>query len=134
MKEHLEKELDGEFVPGPWAVFKNEAGIRWCQPDGLWIDPVRGRVSIIEVKYSHCEDAYHQLRSLYEPVVRVLFQGAPWEFRTIEIVRWYDSDAYFPGEHKLRPRLELAREGEIAVHIWNPKRAKFRNKRKKKGK
>lgn len=124
-KKHLSKLLGYEFVPGPWMVFIDATGKRWCQPDGLWIDVVRGRITIIEIKYSHCIDAYYQLKELYEPVLRAAFAGAPWEFRLVELVRWYDKDTEFPGNHNLRPRLELAREDEIAVHIWNPKKQKL---------
>lgn len=102
-------------------VFRNETGKRFCQPDGLWIDPIRGRITIIEIKYAHCEDAYFQLRSLYEPVIRKAFAGAPWEFRFIEFVRWYDPSVPFPGPHKLRAKLEAAGEDEVAVHIWRPR-------------
>lgn len=127
---HLQKELGEEFIHGPWMVFRNETGQRWCQPDGLWIDPVRGVITIIEIKYSHCIEAWEQLRKLYEPVVRKAFEGAPWEVRLVEFVRWYDPVIKFPGEHNLRPRLELARPGEVAIHIWNPKSRKKRGLRK----
>lgn len=121
-KKYLERKLGDEFVPGPWMVFKNDFGERWCQPDGLWIDPVRGRITIIEIKYAHSVAAWHQLWQLYMPVVKAAFDRAPWEYRAVEIVRWYDSTLNFPGPANLRPSLIKAEPDETAVHIWNPKR------------
>jgi len=47
-----------------------------------------------------------------------------WEYRLIEMVRWYDPQLPFPGEHKLRPSLEAAGEDEVAVHIWRPRKGR----------
>lgn len=57
----------------PWFRFKepHDARRRWCQPDALLL---RGDTAIIfEVKTRLCEEAWWQLRMLYEPVVRRAF-------------------------------------------------------------
>ena len=92
-----------------------------CQPDALHFDLKRGRLTIFEVKHAHTVDAWWQLKELYRPVVRAMFPQRLWKIRLVEIVRYYDADAYFPQPYSLIPDLfHPLPEEEIGVFIWRP--------------
>lgn len=84
-----------EYLPSPWLRFVDDHGMRWCQPDGLIIDMKLGRVTIVEVKTSHTGEAWWKLHRLYLPVVRKLL-GPDFEYRCLEVVRYYDASILFP--------------------------------------
>ncbi len=79
------------FVPGPWICYResNFGPERWCQPDGLFFNLKRNSITIAEIKLKHTERAWWQLKKLYLPVVRKVF-GNSWEYRLLEICRWFD--------------------------------------------
>jgi len=132
LTDYLPRLLGEELIPGPWILFANrKQGSRWCQPDALWIDALKGRITIVEIKASHCPAAWWQLKQLYLPVVKKLFGAQYWDYRLVELVKWYDPSTQFPEKHKLRPKLDQAAHDEIAVHIWSPKREKYRKKGRK---
>lgn len=108
------------YAPGPWLRFaeRGSAEIRWCQPDGLLFDFHAGIVYVVEIKLRHTSDAWWQLKRLYEPVLRVAL-GPLWDFRLVEVVRWYDRGAYFPAPHELRRDILDTRPGIVGVHILN---------------
>lgn len=110
------------FTPGPWIEFidgpTNER--RWCQPDGLLIEIRRGRVSVLEAKYSHTALAYYQLFDLYIPVMLALFPPRLWTFSGIEICARYDPAVPLPARVVLRKNLLDAIPNEMNVHIWSP--------------
>lgn len=122
-KKYLERVFGYEFVPGPWLVFTNETGTRYCQPDGLRIDVQRGLITIIEIKYAHTDGAYYQLHALYHPVLRAAF-GRQWEFRMLEVVRWYDPRTNFPGHHTLAKDVKSLAPNTTNVHIYRPRGGK----------
>lgn len=107
------------YLANPWFRFVDEWGTRWCQPDGLLIDPVQGVITIIEVKHSHTGQAWWKLQKLYLQVVRATF-GADWNYRCVEVVRYFDPAMVFP----LRKLCELIHAAPLlphtGVHIWKP--------------
>lgn len=123
--KHFAKLYDN-YVASPWfryATSDEPARINYAQPDGLLIDLQLGLVTIVEIKYSHCSDAYFQLVEKYLPIVKKFFNNSElWDFATVEVVNWYDFAVVFPTTVKLRPQIDLVRPNELAVHICRPKR------------
>ena len=120
--EHYEGLFGAAYAASPWFIFK-ELGVdrpRWCQPDGLFFDPWRGTLTVVECKLQHTADAWWQLRWLYLPVLSAAFPPNLWSFRLLEVVKWYDPAVKFPERVKLRADIRDAREGEFGVHIWKP--------------
>jgi hypothetical protein len=121
--KHVSKLWGWKYLPSPWIRYKLVSGaLKWCQPDGLYIDPRAGLLVIVEVKHAHTSAAYQQLWELYAPVLRKIFPPDLWDYRFLEIVRWYDCQTYFPGKHRLRKCIEEVRPHETSVLIWNPNR------------
>ena len=111
------------YMPSQWVRFRSpdDAGkIRWCQVDGVLVDEGSKSLTIVEVKYSHTETAWWQLFRLYRPVLERLFVGYVYEFRCVEVCRWFDAAVRCPQPVRLRQRVEDVRPDEFAVHIWNP--------------
>lgn len=93
--EHLAYLYKDTYTPGPWIKFwsgSTKERARLCQPDGLLIDVMKGTIIIIEYKLRHSKFAYHQLRFLYEPVLKVLFPNG-WSFFIVEIVKHLEPPA-----------------------------------------
>src|SRR5690606_21948792 len=68
------------------------------------------------------------LVNLYEPVVETAFNkywedstSCRWKIALSEVVKWVDCSVSFPVQPKLRSQVDLARPGEHAIHIYNPK-------------
>lgn len=121
----LHKRLRGEFgesyVQGPWIKYEERShGICFAQPDALIIDPLAGRVSILEAKYSHCADAYFQTTGKYLPLIEKLYDANLWQFALIEVVKWFDPAVAFPAEIHMLKNLRDARADRFNVHIWKP--------------
>lgn len=121
VQAHLMYEFPDTYVPSPWLHFREEGAtkFRWCQPDGLIVDTVRGIITCCEIKYSHTSDAWWQTRKLYMPVLAFLFPAPRWDIQVCEIVRWYDAAVAFPEP------IELASEPsrpskKFKVHICHP--------------
>ena len=111
-----------EYVPGPWFRYSVESTPRrqnFVQPDGLLVRLRTGIITVVEVKWSHNVDAYFQLTDRYLPIVRHFF-GGDFQYRLLEVVRWYDPGIVFPGAHSLRKDPEGVRPGEVGIHIWKP--------------
>ena len=119
--EVLSRRLGAKYVPNPWFVFgTSEPGPpRWCQPDGLVINIPRGMVTIIEVKYQHVGDAWHQLRELYCPVVARAF-GPGCKVGVVEVTKWYDPATRFPEPITLVRNVEDIDARKFGVHILKP--------------
>lgn len=107
-----------QYVASPWIVFrlKGEPLLRWCQPDGILVDIAQARLTIVEIKLRHMVEAYVQVTGIYEPVLRKLFPG--WQFRHLEVTRFYDPDTHFPVPVQLVSTPELTPHGRFGVHIW----------------
>jgi hypothetical protein len=84
------------------------------------MDPRRGVVTILEFKYQHTSDAWHQLTRLYLPVLSQLFPRKLWRFALCEVVKWYDPATVFPCPVTLAKDPLLLRPGQFGVHIWSP--------------
>jgi hypothetical protein len=123
VQEALKKAAKGLYFPSPWIIYTTGGGfIHWCQPDGLYFDPTRGHLYIIECKLRHTADAWWQLHEVYAPVLARMFPRELWELRFVEIVRWYDPSTYFPGRHFLRKKVTQTERGETGVIIWSRRR------------
>ena len=121
VQAHLLSLYPDGYLDGPWLTYRDNGGKeKWCQPDGILVRPKQGLITVVEVKLRHTDHAWFQLHELYYPVLRKVFDSALWEFRFVEVVRWYDPSIPFPGRHYLRPRVDLARAGETTVVIWTP--------------
>jgi len=131
VQKHLLGEFDG-YIPGPWFRYTTSdqpKRINYAQPDGLLVNLTAGKITICEIKYNHCAEAYFQLVDKYLPIVRKFFNnsgketdGDPqlWRFATVEVVYWFDCAVAFPTKPKLRERIEDTRLHELAVHICRP--------------
>lgn len=112
------------YLPSPWFQFWDIHGQRWCQPDGLLIDPAQNLIVISEIKHHHTGEAWWKLIRLYLPVVRQFF-GADWEYRCIEVVRYYDAQVCFPGAQLMRHPHAMPQLPHVGVHICKPKIPSF---------
>lgn len=101
------------FRPSPSILFEDRSGLRRAIPDGI-LD-LRDRVVIVEVKYSHCELAWWQLKKLYLPLVMRLISKPIY---LCEIVHTYDPDIQWPEVHWLRTSLHRLPVGEVGVVQW----------------
>ena len=116
-----------EYVPGPWfkyTVLDRPKVVNYAQPDGLLIQPRRGTVTIVEIKYNHCPESYFQLVDKYLPLVEKLFDKSLWVFPLVTVVKWYDRDTSYPASIRLRDCIGKCSVGEIGVHICRPDRMK----------
>lgn len=124
-----------ELVLSPWIVFQsksdqsfdsnsNGSSVRFCQPDAIFVSSKRPRVILIEIKYSHTNEAWRQLRLLYEPVLRKLFEptfGSELEIACIELCRWFDPHEPFTEHFYYEENPLDARSGKLGIHIYRPR-------------
>lgn len=110
------------YIPSPWFAYQTLWQPRWnyAQPDGLLLDFRSGIILIIEIKYSHCAEAYFQLVDKYLPLMRAFFGTENWRFATCEVVYWYDRAVSFPCEVRLCREITLCQPKELGVHICRP--------------
>ena len=122
VQEYLLELYPEEYVPGPWLEFQaiGEKKPRYCQPDGLLFQPKQGTLTVVEVKLQHTSDAWWQLRWLYLPVVAGAFPPDLWDYRLVEVTKWYDPATAFPEPVQLCASLGNAAPGRFGVHIWSP--------------
>lgn len=105
------------YLPSLWFHFADaEHDSKWCQPDALLLDPWRGQITIVEVKYQHTERAYIQLFDLYLPVVLAAF-GSDYQVACVEVCRWYDPAVLTQVRPSLCERIERAKPSSFNVHI-----------------
>lgn len=117
--EEFIRRFPKHYLPSPWFEFWDVHGRRWCQPDGLIIDAVQGLIVIVEVKHHHTGEAWWKLHKLYLPVVRKFF-GTNWEYRCLEVVRFYDPHTIFPESRLLAHVHLIPPLPTIGVHICKP--------------
>lgn len=101
------------FRPAPSILFEDRTGLRRAIPDGI-LD-LDTRVVIVEVKYSHCELAWWQLKKLYLPLVLRLVSKP---IHLCEIVHSYDPDVVWPEPHRVTSSLHRLPVGEVGVVQW----------------
>lgn len=119
-QDYLQSLYPDSYVASPWLVFRlrQEPCLRWCQPDGVIVDPSASTITIVEIKLRHMAEAYTQVNGIYLPVLRKIFPG--WHFRQVEVTRWYDPAANFPVPVQLLSGIDVASRSRFGVHIWNP--------------
>lgn len=122
VQEYLEARYPN-YIPSPWIKFESQGSVKWCQPDGLLFFLEEGIIVLIEIKHTHTPAAWFQMRKLYIPTLEVIFPPHLWEFRTLEIVKWYDASMLFPEPLKMLAKPEDARTlstNTTGLHIWKP--------------
>lgn len=107
------------YLPSPWFRFYDREGEKWCQVDGLLVNPWQGQITIVEFKYQHTEGAHLQLFGIYLPVVSVLFAGL-YKIACCEVVKWFDPAIVCPAAPFLCKDPSVAPVGRFNVHIWRP--------------
>jgi len=107
------------YLASMWIRFEDREGEKYCQPDGLLVNPWQGILTIIEVKYQHTNAAYYQMFDLYLPVLQVIFGGC-YQLACCEVVKWYDAAIYTDVPAALCRHPDLASPGLFNVHIWRP--------------
>lgn len=123
VQEHFLDLMPDKYVPGPWLYFNGEHGVQWCQPDGLIVDLRGGKIVIVEIKYQHTTDAWWQMRHLYLPVLQHIFPESLWDFKLLEVVKWFDGMLQWPEQVRpvAHPLDVLTVSGSsTGVHIWKP--------------
>lgn len=119
VQEYLGFRYGDSYVASPWIKFFADGKWRWCQPDGLLVDPLGGRIVIVEVKYQHTADAWWQVRHLYQPVLEFMLPPGLWTYEVCEVVKWYDPAVVFPERVVLANEVDM-RHKDFKVHIWKP--------------
>ena len=119
---HLEELYGERYIPSPWFKYfdNGDERLKWCQPDGLYIDVKRGLIVIVEIKLRHTPRAWWQLEKKYLPVLRYVF-GTDFKYALVEYTKWYDGTEPYPVPVSLRPSLADAQPGDFQVTIWRPK-------------
>lgn len=117
---HLAEQFGDAYIPGPWIQFTDgpTGERRYCQPDGLVVEPRRGRVTVIEFKYYHTDLAYWQLFHLYIPVIQAAFPAELWQFAGVEVCARFDCAITCPEKPVLRKNILDAYPMQFNVHIW----------------
>ncbi len=105
---------DERYRQSPSILFHDLYGHRRAIPDGLLA--IDDHLVIVEVKYTHCELAWWQLKRLYSPLLVTLYPGR--RIRHVEICRSYDPSVVFPGDHRLVTSLHSLPETEVGVIQW----------------
>jgi hypothetical protein len=122
--ERFSPEREGAlYAPAQWIHFlvRGESKARWCQPDGLLLDFEHSRITIIEMKLHHTQNAWWALRRLYEPAVRAIF-GSRWSYAVCEVVRWHDPSVLWPEPLIMTPDPTRLPLNSFGVHLWDPSR------------
>ena len=111
------------YAPAQWIKFlcRGETKARWCQPDGLILDFNRSRITILEMKLHHTQNAWWALRRLYEPTLRAIF-GNRWSYSVCEVVRWHDPSVFWPEPLIMCPDPSKLPLNGFGVHLWAPER------------
>jgi hypothetical protein len=127
-QDYLEKLLhhgDGgsEFVLNcnPWILYfrrTDRSAACFCQPDALLIG--EEKIIIVEIKLSHTDDSYKQMRLLYEPVLKKIFKEDK-EFALLEICKWYDPHTQFTETFYYCEKPLEAISGKLGIHIYKPR-------------
>jgi hypothetical protein len=108
------------YIPSMWFNYADdESDEKWCQTDGLIVDPWRGRIVVVEVKLQHTPSAFYQLFHIYLPVLRALFTPH-YSLFPVEVVKWFDIATVCPAKPIMCAEPLNAHAGCFNVHIWRP--------------
>lgn len=67
----LKQSVKSPIEHNPWFSFTDRTGLNFCSPD--FVLPLEESVVVIEVKYTYTPAAIDQLKKLYLPVVRKIY-------------------------------------------------------------
>jgi len=92
--EFLRKQYSGQYIANPWFSFKTSGNrLRKCSPDAIILRP-GGETWLVEVKYTHTHQAWHQMLELYLPVLRE-YCPPDTHFSFLEVVKTASPDPLF---------------------------------------
>lgn len=114
--QHLSQTFS-EFEQSRWLRYQNSDGTHVCQPDGFV--ELLDCVLLFEVKYTHCIEAYWQLRHLYGPILAHLYKKP---VKCIEVPRSFDPAVPWPEDIVLVTNileLALVKNSDFGVY-WYP--------------
>lgn len=119
VQRHLSEQFGKSYLGSRWIYFREAHApeiVQRCQPDGLLIHSEKKQVTIVEIKHSHTQRAWWQLRKLYQPVLEVLYPE--FSVQVCEVTRFYDRIPF-------NEPVELVREidyftSRFKVHILKP--------------
>jgi len=124
-----EKDQTFEIKVSPWIMFRTNTDafskIRFCQPDTVLISKDFSKIIICEVKYQHTNEAWKQLRLLYEPVLRFMFPKS--QIACLEICRWFDPHTHFTEHFYYAENPLSAIVEQLGVHIYRPRKKSSRD-------
>lgn len=110
--ERLAEEFGANLLPHLGIAFSDNSGARVAIPDCLL--RLNGALAILEIKYTHTDFAWWQLRRLYEPL---LFRLTRAPIFLIEVCKSYDPSVDFPEEHRLIPEISPRHFTKCPVHV-----------------
>lgn len=92
--EHFKSLFPANYLESPVLSFTDDAGGRYCIPDGVLCFSKPKRIFVLEFKFQHMPEAWWQLRELYQPVIE---KWRPeWQLSVIEVCRSFDPAVPFP--------------------------------------
>lgn len=115
-------ELD--CLHNPWIMFRRKGEpltvVNFCQPDCLVVNRSERKVIVVEIKLSHTQASWQQLRQLYEPILRKLYRHNT-SFSFVEICKWLDPHKAYPETFYYEEFPLQALPDKIAIHIYKPR-------------
>jgi hypothetical protein len=69
--------VGGQFFSSQWIWFEDANGEGYAQPDYFIYLPAVRKVLLFECKLTQCASGYAQLRELYSPLLRYIFNTPP---------------------------------------------------------
>lgn len=113
-QEHFRSLFPG-WRSNQWIHFSDEAGTRWCQPDGFV--ELGDYILLVEFKYQHTVEAWEQLRLVYGPLLEYMLRKP---VRVLEVVKWFDPLVATPEQVELVAEPKGWKSSAFGVHIWRP--------------
>ena len=118
VQRYLTALCSGHYIPAPWFRYCTHNHPHWpyCQPDGLLFNYNRNLITIVEIKLGHSLQAWEQVRTLYGPVIDLVF-GSRWRFAACEVTAHYDPAIEFPERLHHITRLSSLQPGQFGLYI-----------------
>lgn len=117
----LSTQVSIKAIKSQWLWFRSKGDqpgiVRYCQPDCLLIDEWQKKITIVEIKLQHCDQAQKQIRLLYEPVLKFIYPD--YEFSALELVHWFDPHVKFVETYYIEPNILQVRPDRFGIHIWS---------------
>ena len=116
----FEERYSSHYRRSPWIKFvcEDSPRTRWAQPDGLLVDNTANRVTVIEFKIRHTQNAWWGLRKLYEPLVRFIFGGG-CHYSVCEVCKTFDFATAWPEPFVMVEDPMSLPIDAFGVHVWN---------------